>query len=305
MLKLEAIRAFVVVSQHGNLRDAAAALGRTQSALSMTLSQIEDSLGGQLFETDRKRDLTDLGHFVRDMGAGLVREHDHVMSLIHSYAKGHAGHLRIASVPSVAALILPDILQAFMKTHSGAQIDLMDSDSTTVRTMVATGQADLGIAGPATAGQVLHMEPMFVDQLHVVCRSDSDIAAMKAPLRWQDVAAMPLIANETLSVLTAPDARSVVAQSKLSVRNILSLFAMIESGMGVTVLPGLATRSLGPSLTALPLVGEGSTRSISLLSVEGKAESPLSRAFRQYLEDALPEIKTKFRLNLGAEASAM
>ena len=151
MVKIEAFRAFGVVARHGNLRDAAEELGRTQSALSMTLGQLEQMLGSPLFETDRKRDLTDLGMFVRDKSEELIREHDRVQEVIGSYAKGEAGRLRIASVPSVAALVLPELLRVFLEDHPGARIELMDSDSTQVRSMVADGHADLGIAGPTDA----------------------------------------------------------------------------------------------------------------------------------------------------------
>lgn len=296
MAKLEAIRAFVVVAQHGNLRDAAAELGRTQSALSMALAQLEQALGGPLFETDRKRDLTDLGQFVRDTGAELIREHDRVQNLIYGYASGRVGHLRIAAVPSVAALILPDLLCRFMDTHDGAHIDVMDSDSTNVRTMVASGLVDVGIAGPAPAGQTLRADPLFNDRMHVVCHRDSPLAQTDQGLTWHSLSQAELISNETLLALDAPEATSVIARSKMSVRNVSSLLAMIESGMGITVLPGLATLSLSDTLCALPLSGASSTRAISLLSRDGRVQSPLTAAFRSDLARIMPDIIAKFEL---------
>ncbi|SDD69279.1 LysR family transcriptional regulator [Ruegeria marina] len=300
MVKIDTLRIFVAVTRHGNLRDAADKVGRTQSALSMALKQLEADLGGPLFETDRKRDLTDLGRFVRDVGEDLVREHDKAIDLIQGYAQGRVGRLRIASVPSVAALILPDLLRAFMEAHEGAQIDLMDSDSSNVRTMVASGVADLGIAGPAPQGQTLEARPLFSDHLHVICRADSVYAQAKAGLSWNDLANAPLIANQTLAVTDLPEAAAIVAKSRLSVRNILSLLAMVRSGIGITLLPGLATRSLDPPLVAIPMTGAGCTRTISLLSRSGRAESPLSRAFRQHLDATIrkvaPDLGLKPRL---------
>ena len=58
MIRLDALRALVAVAEHGNIKDAAEQLHRTTSALSMTLKQIEDRLGGPLFEADRKQTLT-------------------------------------------------------------------------------------------------------------------------------------------------------------------------------------------------------------------------------------------------------
>ena len=48
----------------GTLAGAAAALGRTPSAVSMMLAQFEKEVGGALFETDRKSRLTPLGQLV-------------------------------------------------------------------------------------------------------------------------------------------------------------------------------------------------------------------------------------------------
>lgn len=145
----------------------------------MALKQVEDELGGPLLETDRKRDLTDLGRFVRDISEDLVREHDNAISLIQGYAKGRVGRLRIASVPSVAALILPDLLSAFMDAHEGVQVDLMDSDSSNVSAMVASGIADLGIAGPAAQSRSLRDGP-HARQLPCQCCRGKLLAASKA-----------------------------------------------------------------------------------------------------------------------------
>ena len=47
-LKLEMLRTFVAVAHAGELAKAARALGRTPSAVSMTLKQVQDELEAQL-----------------------------------------------------------------------------------------------------------------------------------------------------------------------------------------------------------------------------------------------------------------
>ena len=54
MIKLEMLRVFLAVAEEGALALAAQKLGRTPSALSMALSQLEAQVGAPLFETDRK-----------------------------------------------------------------------------------------------------------------------------------------------------------------------------------------------------------------------------------------------------------
>ena len=50
MVKLEHLGVFVAVAEAGELQRAAAHLRRTPAALSMTLKQLEEALGGSLFE---------------------------------------------------------------------------------------------------------------------------------------------------------------------------------------------------------------------------------------------------------------
>lgn len=294
MIRLESLRSFVTVARSGTLRAAAGRLGRTQSALSMTLKQLEADLGGPLFESDRKRDLTDLGRYVLGVAEGLIEDHDRALARIAAYAAGQSGRLRLVSVPSVAALLLPDLLRGFIAAHGTVEIDLMDTDSRAVRQAVASGRADLGLASPGAADQGLGVLPLFADPLYLICRADSGPGRGLGPLHWAELEpAGPLILNETLPDLDDPDFRRLAGQSRLSVRNTLSLLAMVEAGMGVTVLPGLATLGLPRALVARPLADPACTRQVALLWRRDRTPSPLARALRDHLAAGLPALAAR------------
>ena len=53
-----------MIATHGSLAEAADALGRTPSAVSMMLKQFEDHVGSALFETARKSRLTPIGELI-------------------------------------------------------------------------------------------------------------------------------------------------------------------------------------------------------------------------------------------------
>jgi DNA-binding transcriptional LysR family regulator len=301
MIRLDALRAFVVVAESGTLREAADQLNRTQSAISMTLKQLEAELGGSLFETDRKRDLTDLGHFVREVAIDILRDHDRGIDLIKRYAKGKSGRLRLVSVPSVAALVLPDLLRSFMKDLEGAEIDLVDTDSAAVRKAIASGRADLGIASPGASMDGIETEFLFSDRLYLVCRTDSPLADGNDPIEWEQLQDVPLIMNETLVQLQSPEFRRQANRSRLSVRNILSLLAMVRAGAGITILPGLATVSLAPELVALPLADPACSRSVCLLWRSGRAPSPIAQAMRLHLRNSLPHLAGRYGFVTGRE----
>jgi DNA-binding transcriptional LysR family regulator len=294
MIRTEALRVFVTVADCGNIRDAADRLFRTQSAISMTLKQIEDHLGAPLFESDRKHSLTELGRFVSGVARILLRDHDTAIALIEEYASGTSGRLRIASVPSVAALLIPEMLAGFLADRPNAEIDLVDTDSADVRKLVATGQADLGIASAAATEAGLMNMPLFEDRMQLVCRAGSPLAQHSAPLEWSDLEAVTLILNETTRGISSAEFQVLAARTKLSVRNVTSLLAMVNAGVGVTLLPGLATVGLPPTLYARPLRDQSCRRQVCLLRREGRVQSPLASAFQQDFISAINAVTERF-----------
>jgi DNA-binding transcriptional LysR family regulator len=279
MLRLEALRAFVEVAEHGNIKDASERLYRTPSALSMTLKQIEDRLGCPLFETDRKSTLTEMGRFLNDQSVVLLRDYDRAMERIEARSKARSGRLRIASVPSVATTLLPRFLQEFMASRPDLDIDLVDTDSTDVRHLVETGQVDFGIAGLPLDLPGLANEPIFRDPFKLDCRSDSELAKKQGDLDWSDLDGPTLIVNEAARNLPSPAFQRLALEARFSVRNVASLVAMVQAGMGVTLLPSLATVNLPSALTVRALKDPACMRTVSLHWRTGKVPSPVTQLF--------------------------
>jgi len=280
MIRLEALRAFVEVADHGNIKEASEKLFRTPSALSMTLKQIEDRLGCPLFETDRKSSLTEMGRFLHAQAVVLLRDYDRAMERIEAQSKARSGRLRIASVPSVATMLLPKFLQDFLQDRPDLDIDLVDTDSTDVRLLVETGQVDLGIAGMGPSFPGVVCEPIFRDPFRLVCRCDSALAVKGPLLEWADLTGEALIMNEATRSLPSPEFQFLAQGARFSVRNVTSLLAMVSAGMGITLLPALATVNLPASLLARPMQDSACLRTVGIYWREGKVPSPVTSLFR-------------------------
>lgn len=295
-LKIEMLRTFLTVAEEGNIKEAAARLLRTPSAVSMTLSALEDELGGPLFEQDRKSRLTALGSHVRDMAQGMIRDHDRGMETIQAFAHSRMGRLHVAAVPSVAARILPPVLRDFLRRHAGAAVSLIDTDSHQVQSLVASGEADVGIGGPPPARLPLTFTPLFEDPFRLVCAAENPLARLGRALRWQDLRAEELIVNESARVIAAPDYAEMVDRARLTIRNVTSLMAMVRANAGVTLLPALACTTLPAGLTALEIETGGVTRTVGLIRRGNSTPSPLARAFVSLLNEQLQPILEQ---NLG------
>ena len=224
----------------------------------------------------------DLGTHWLDLAEHVTGQH--VSEVLADF---RSGKLRIASVPSVAAMLMPRVLQGFLQRRPDVEVDLVDTDSTDVRLLVETGQVDLGIASLGGDAPGLVAEPMFRDPFLLVCRADSALLARGEVLDWPDLAGETLILNEAARGLSSPGFRALAAQARFSVRNVTSLIAMVQAGMGVTLLPGLATANLPGTLSARRLADPACLRSVGLFRREGRVQSPVAEAFcREFRQEA-------------------
>ncbi len=287
MIQMQALRVFVTVARCRNIRDAGKALSRTDSAISMTLKQLEGDLGAPLFETDRKHTLTMLGIEVNKLAQDLLREYDRTTERIVALAEGRAGVLRIAAVPSVAAQLLPPVLSAMLVDHPGVQIELLDTDSASVHALVETGVVELGIGGKPEASAGLEFVALFNDPFRLVCRKDHPLAGLARPLTRQDVLSHRLISNKSTAGYSDFDADGRDGCSALSARNVISLLALVRAGAGATILPALATQSIDEDLCALELHDPSALRTVGFVWRRGCISSPICAAFQDRLVSSI------------------
>lgn len=290
MIKLETLRTFVTVAEAGNIRDAAERLCRTASAVSMTLKQLEHEVGGALFETDRKSSLTPLGAFMLETGRLQIQNYDRTIDGIRAYARNRIGRLTLASVPSVAANLVPLLLPRFVLDRPGVEIELLDTDSRNVLRSVESGQADLGIAGRPLSRTTAAFEPLFRDRFKVICNAGCDLAAAGKLVDWADLENRGLILNGASDTIDAPGYKALSEKAPMSVRNVTSLLALAKSGFGVTLLPALAAVDLPEDVVALDLAEENMWRVVGLLSRSDTVPSPVALAFRAFILDEVPKL---------------
>lgn len=301
MIRTQTLRVFVTVASCGNIRDAAKALRRTDSAISMTLKQLESDLGAPLFETDRKHTLTALGIEVNKLAQDLLREYDRITERIIALAEGREGVLRIAAVPSVAAQLLPPVLSAMLADHEGVRIELLDTDSASVHMLVETGVVELGIGGTPAAGAGLNFIALFNDPFRLVCRRDHPLARLARPLTRRDMRAHRMISNKSTAGYAGFDPDSPNRVSALSARNVISLLALVRAGAGATILPGLATRSIDEDLCALELDDPSALRTVGFVLRRGGNSSPICAAFQDRFISLLQSTEVTTRLMVSGK----
>lgn len=284
-IKIEMLRCFRTVADHGSLAEAATALGRTPSAVSMMLKQFEDHIGAPLFETARKSRLTPLGELVQVEASRELAHFDRTIAAIEGLSRAELGHVRLAVTPSVAQAVMPPILQSYMKTHPGVRIDMSDSDSASVQRELTAERADIGLASlPPMPGFDRHL--VFTDAFGLVCRADDPLTRAWKTLGWGNLAGENFIANGLCQHITDDEFAPILANSMLMVHNTTSILSLVRAGVGVTVLPELTVLPEFSDLAFLPLTDSTARREVWMVTQPEKMLTPAARVLARTIRQA-------------------
>ncbi|UWQ42345.1 LysR family transcriptional regulator [Leisingera aquaemixtae] len=254
-LKIEMLRAFCTVAQTGNLSEAANRLGRTQSAVSMTLKQMEDHLGKKLFEGERKNQLSPLGEQVFELAQKQVRHFDQTVQSIEMAAEATHGLIRIVSVPSVAALVFPAVLEHMTARFPGLKVELRDTDTQQVLDALAEGKADIGIASGYHPLNGVKAVPLFEDRFGLVCSADHPLLLQERPPAIADVTGPGFVRNALCGLIRNERFVEASSAADVTIHNTHSLITMVRTGKWVTVLPQTVARFM-PETTAFRAIAD-------------------------------------------------
>tara|TARA_B110000908_G_scaffold166807_1_gene218561 strand:+ start:4200 stop:5060 length:861 start_codon:yes stop_codon:yes gene_type:complete len=282
-IKIEMLRCFHAVVDNGNLMQAATALGRTPSAVSMMLKQLEDHIGAPLFEAGRKSRLTALGTMIHTEARRELIHFDKSVSMIDALAQSQAGLVRLAVTPSAANTILPPVIERFAASHPAVRIELRDMASTDVHLSLQQDQADIGIATLPKLKNLQQYE-LFTDHFGVVCRRDHPLAKDWDSLSWADVVPHRFIANGLCSMIKDDQFEPILKASLMMVPTTISLLALVNEGVGITLLPERALPATYRELVFLKLQDIKALRRVDVATAPIETLSPAVKSFLNVLQ---------------------
>lgn len=301
VLKIEMLRGFATVARSGNLSDAAQTLGRTPSAVSMMLKQLETHLGEPLFETDRKSKLTALGSYVLEQAERELHQFDNTVKAIEGFAKATHGHVRIATVPSVAGTIIPQVFSRHINDYGNLDIELRDMDSSSILHELSRDRIDIGIATVGQKNVGLHSQHILSDLFGVICAPTHALAQDRGPVTWDALTNERLIANSLSAGITAEPSTQLHDRALLSAHNLASIMGMVQANIGVTILPEMAVRaSNSAGLVFRPLAEPHARREIHLLRRAVSPLSPAARLLERHILEIAAEISQDTLMGLRA-----
>ncbi|NNU81406.1 LysR family transcriptional regulator [Halovulum dunhuangense] len=162
-LDLTALRAFVTVAETGGVTRAAGQLNLTQSAVSMQLKRLEESLGQPLLNRrGRGVALTPQGEQLLSYGRRMLSLNDEVWGLMRDDA--FEGELRIGVPHDIVYPHVPGVLQRVAAEYPRLRVELISSFTRSLKEQFARGELDLILTteqGVDRGGETLQTVPLM------------------------------------------------------------------------------------------------------------------------------------------------
>jgi DNA-binding transcriptional LysR family regulator len=160
-LDSDLMRSFLAVADSGSVTAAAERLFRTQSAVSLQVKRLEESLGQPLFERQAR------GVVLTPRGEQLVPYARRVVTLLDEAAialreKPLVGPVRVGIPDEYSGTILPRALAAFDERHEGVQVTVRCDHSQAQMRALEADELDLAVIydwSYTEGGEVLCIDP--------------------------------------------------------------------------------------------------------------------------------------------------
>jgi DNA-binding transcriptional LysR family regulator len=281
---LRQLRAFLAVARRGSFTRAAEDVALSQSAVSLSVRQLEKELGLKLLDrTTRQVQLTAIGSTLVATGSRLIDELDATLRELRDIGEQHRGRVVMACVPAVARSLMPKCVVYCADKWPSISLSIDDSAASEVIRKVARGEAEFGIASGEIASADLLVQPLMDDPFRLVCRRDDPLAA-KHSVRWTQLTGRRLVMLDNTSgsrqvIEAALSSTGTQVEVFLELAQPSSVLGMVETGVGIAIVPQLAApRSDDAVLATLRLVRPAVNRTILLLRRRDRSLSPAASA---------------------------
>ena len=286
---LKQLQYLVALRDIGHFGRAAEACFVTQSTLSSGIRELETLIGVTLVErTRRVVRFTPLGERIADKARRVLREADELGDMARAAGKPLSGEMRMSVIPTVAPFMLPRILPRLRHDYPELKLYLREEASAAACEGLHGGRTDcVLLALPYACGEV-EAARLFDDRLFLAFPR-GEIVAPEGGVRPGDIDERRLLLLEdghclkdhALAACNRPEIRAEATMLGTSLHTIVQ---MVDNGLGVTILPGMALASgilEGTQVDSAPLTADSATRTIALVWRRG---SPREKDFRLLAE---------------------
>lgn len=287
---LKQLRVFVAVARQGSFSLAGQVIGLSQSAVSHSIKELEAEVGVRLLDrTTREVQLTPAGKQLASRLMVQLEELNNTLLESGRYSGQRSATVRVAASQTISARLMPLCLARAQSLFPDIRLLLQDSVQQSVLQSVLNATADFGIVIDPQNSDEFECQPILKDPFLLLCRHDDPLVNV-ADIQWGDLQSRDLVLQDYASgsrVLID----SVFSRQRFSVRVVqqvghpVTLYPMVEAGIGISILPALALPLPAGSMLAVRRLYPEVSRTLMLIRRKNRSLSPAAEVIWQLVSE--------------------
>jgi DNA-binding transcriptional LysR family regulator len=262
-MELRQIRSFLSIAETLHFGRTAELIHLSQPALSLQIRALEEEVGVRLFERNRRKTtLTAAGIAFREDAVAAVSQLDQAIRRARLAGHGKVGLLRIGFISTAGNEIVPNLVRRFRESNPDVVFSLRNILTTDQIQMLAAGSLDIGFLRlpigeyPDLEVAEVHREPF------VVVTPLSHKLAKRKKVALHELSGENFVMYERSYAPGFHDLIFGMLRDAGVVPNVCqtagqmpTLISLVDSGMGISILPASTVKHSGASVIACEIAG--------------------------------------------------
>ena len=188
------MRAFFAIVEEGNISHAAQRLGIAQPALSRQMKHLEENLNVKLFERGSRRiRLTEAGQVLYNRVESILGMVDGTVREITEIGSGTKGTIRIGTITTSGAMILPDLIAEFRKSYPDVTFEIWEAEGAWILELLDSRLIEVAITRTQVDNLAYELLVLPNEPLVMVMNSKSVRGKDNSTIKLKDLKNQPLI----------------------------------------------------------------------------------------------------------------
>lgn len=242
---LRQLQFLAALQVHGSFVRAADAVGVTQPTLSAGIKELEAVLGVSLVDRARGAALTPAGEEAAERAGRILSETEELVRALQDSAGPLIGPFRLGAIPTIAPFLLPRALPALREAYPDLRLLLREDVSSRLIEQLRSRALDAAIIAVPYDAPGIEVEIIGDDEF-LLCAPKGHPLALRNDLSPDDLRGEAVLVlddghclrDHALRLCQTPPGRQAADVSATSLH---TLVQMVAGGMGVTLLPKLAS----------------------------------------------------------------
>jgi molybdate transport repressor ModE-like protein len=297
-VELRHLVALRTVAEERSLAAAARKLGYSQPAVSQQVASLERLVGSRLLERragGREVTVTEAGQLVLRHGIAILSRAQAADAELRALTDGSAGTVRLGTIPSIGARIVPQVLRRLASRSPAIEVQLVEDPSdSNLLDRLEGGDLELAFAFPPLRDGPFDTVELLRDPYVLLVAAGSPLASAKRSLGLGQLGKLPLIVcSQSAAADDFCRAHGIAAQVRYRIDDNETLVGLAAAGMGAALLPRLAVDPSRPDVVQIDLNVKPPPRIIAI-AWHGDREQPESaRALVATAQEVSGEISSK------------